>query len=104
MLRKAFLMHLNPGSREEYQRRHAAIWPELTATLKQHGVHSYSIFHDPERDLLFAYAEMESSERWEAVAGTEVCRHWWAYMRDLMATHPDNSPISQDLEEVFLLP
>jgi L-rhamnose mutarotase len=103
MLRKAFLMSLNPGSSEEYRRRHDAIWPELSATLKEHGVHAYSIFHDPERDLLFAYAEVESSARWDAVAATGVCQRWWEYMSDIMATNPDHSPVSRDLPEVFHL-
>jgi L-rhamnose mutarotase len=103
MLRKAFLMFLNPGLREEYQRRHDALWPEMVDTLKAHGVHAYSIFHDPKRDVLFGYVELESIERWEAVAATEVCRRWWAFMRDMMQTHPDDSPVSEDLDEVFHL-
>jgi L-rhamnose mutarotase len=103
MLRKAFLMFLNPGARDEYQRRHDALWPDLEAVLTGHGVRSYSIYHDPERSLLFAYAEIESQERWDAIAATEPCRRWWAHMRDLMRTHPDHSPVSQELEEVFHL-
>ena len=103
MLRKAHLMFLKPGAREEYQRRHDAIWPELAATLRAHGVLSYSIYLDPGRDLLFACVEIESAERWEAIAATDVCRRWWAHMRDLMQTHPDDSPVTQDLAEVFCL-
>jgi len=103
MLRKAHLMFLKPGAREEYQRRHDAIWPELAATLRAHGVLSYSIHLDPGRDLLFACVEIESAERWEAIAATDVCRRWWAHMRDLMQTHPDDSPVTQDLLEVFRL-
>ena len=26
---------------------------------------------------LFAYAEIESEERWQAIASTPVCRRWW---------------------------
>ena len=66
-------------------------------------MHAYSIFHDPERGLLFATVELEAGHRWAAIAGTEVCRRWWAHMRELMLTNPDDSPISQDLEEVFHL-
>ena len=63
-----------------------------------------SIFLDGQRNLLFAYVELESVERWNAIAGTDVCRRWWGYMRDLMATNPDDSPVSEDLTEVFHLP
>lgn len=101
MIRKAFVMHVRPEAHEEYQRRHDAIWPELAAVLSEHGVRSYSIFLDAPRNLLFAYVELESLERWNAIADTPVCRRWWSYMRDIMATHPDHSPVSEDLMEVF---
>ncbi len=64
-------------------------------------VRSYSIFLHPETRQLFGYAEIESEERWAAIADTAVNRRWWAYMKDLMATNPDNSPVSVKLREVF---
>jgi len=101
MQRKAFLMTLKPGNREEYKRRHNPIWPELQQVLKQHGVHNYSIFLNDDR--LFAYAEIESEELWGRIASTEVCQRWWSHMKDLMLTNEDNSPLSVELEEVFHL-
>ena len=101
MIRKAFRMRVNVGAEAEYERRHNPIWPELEATLVQHGVHSYTIFLDPETNDLFAYAEIESEERWNAIAGTEVCQRWWRHMGDLMPTRPDSSPLSSDMREVF---
>lgn len=103
MIRKAFLMKVHPAAHAEYRRRHDAIWPELAATLREHGVLSYSIFLDTERSLLFAYVELESIERWDAIARTDVCRRWWAFMRDIMAANPDDSPTAADLSEVFHL-
>jgi L-rhamnose mutarotase len=101
MIRKAFRMRVNAGAASEYEGRHNPIWPELEATLIQHGVLSYSIFLDPHTQDLFAYAEVESEERWTAIASTEVCQRWWRHMRDLMPTGTDNSPVSSDLREVF---
>ena len=103
MIRKGFLMKVRPTAHEEYRRRHDAIWPELAATLREHGVSSYSIFLDPQRSLLFGHVELESLERWNAIADTAICRRWWAFMRDLMETHPDDSPVSEELVEVFHL-
>ena len=103
MIRKAFLMTLKPGQQEEYERRHNPIWPELEEVLKAHGVHQYSIFLDRDADRLFAYAEIESEELWQQIAGTEVCRRWWARMRDLMLTNADDSPVVLVLDEVFHL-
>jgi L-rhamnose mutarotase len=101
MIRKAFRMSVNPGQHAEYVRRHNPIWPELERTLVEHGVRSYSIFLEPSSGQLFAYAEIESEERWRAIASTDVCRRWWQSMRELMPSNADASPISLDLTEVF---
>ncbi|AHF75843.1 L-rhamnose 1-epimerase [Sodalis praecaptivus] len=103
MIRKAFVMQLNPEAHQEYERRHNPIWPELAQTLKQHGAHHYSIFLDEQRHLLFAYVEMESEARWDAVAETEVCQRWWRHMTDVMPANADNSPVSATLRPVFYL-
>ena len=101
MIRKAFRMSVRPGGEHEYERRHNPIWPELEAILVQHGVHSYSIFLDRATNDLFAYAEIDSEERWNAIASTHVCQRWWQRMTDLMPSNEDNSPASRDLREVF---
>ena len=103
MIRKAFVMSVNSGAEEEYARRHQPIWDELAAVLKAHGVIQYSIFLHPETRQLFGYAEIESEERWEAIAATEVCRRWWSFMSDVMPSNPDSSPVSVPLVEVFRL-
>ena len=104
MIRKAFLMSVHPGAEAEYERRHQPIWPELAAVLKAHGVHNYSIFLEPTTRQLFVYVEVEDEARWAAIAQTEVCRRWWQHMREIMPSHPDNSPVAQELREVFHLP
>jgi L-rhamnose mutarotase len=101
MIRKAFVMGVNPDQHAEYERRHSPIWPELEAVLKQGGVHNYSIFLHRETSQLFAYAEIEDEARWNAIADTPDCKKWWAYMSDIMPSNPDNSPVSIDLAEVF---
>jgi L-rhamnose mutarotase len=103
MIRKAFLMTLKPGTREEYTRRHNPIWPELESVLKAHGVSNYSIFLDNEAHKLFAYAEIDSEDLWNQIAQTDACRRWWTHMSELMLTNPDESPVAISLEEVFHL-
>jgi L-rhamnose mutarotase len=101
MIRRAFRMSVADGRVGEYERRHNPIWPELEKTLLDHGVLSYSIFHDAATNALFAYVEMESEERWAAVARTEVCQRWWGHMCELMPSNPDHSPVSLECREVF---
>ena len=39
MKREAFKMFLKPGFEKEYEKRHAAIWPELKKMLSDGGVY-----------------------------------------------------------------
>lgn len=104
MTRVAFKMKLLPGARSEYQRRHEAIWPELVALIRQAGVSEYSIFLDEETDVLFAVQKKQDAGQGSQDLGNHpVVRRWWAYMADLMETHPDDSPVSVPLTEVFYL-
>ncbi|HEY3900459.1 MAG TPA: L-rhamnose mutarotase [Chthoniobacter sp.] len=96
MIRKAFVMSVNSGSEEEYERRHSPIWPELEQVLRSHGVHHYSIFLHPESRQLFGYVEVEDEARWKAIARTEICQKWWEHMTDIMPSNADNSPVAQD--------
>ena len=101
MVRKAFRMSVHPGQHAEYERRHRPIWQELEDVLIAHGVDTYSIYLDEETSDLFGYIEIEDEARWNDVATTDVCRRWWAHMRDLMPANPDNSPVARELREVF---
>ena len=104
MIRKAFKMKVYPSKIQEYTKRHHPIWPELQEVLKDHGVHNYSIFLDNETYTLFGYAEIESEEKWNSIADTEICKKWWKHMVDLMETNSDDSPVSTNLKNVFYMP
>ena len=103
MIRKFFVMQLNPGAEEEYRRRHNPIWKELKEVLRTHGVHEYSIVPHSETKQLFAYAEIEDEARWNAIAQTPACRRWWDHMADLMEVNADRSPRVIELQEMFHL-
>lgn len=103
MIQKAFKMKLFKDKEAEYERRHNEIWAELVEELKAHGALKYLIFYDKESNYLFSYVEMESEELWDKIAETEACRKWWAYMKDIMETNQDNSPVSIELNNVFNL-
>lgn len=101
MNRVGFKMKLNPGVQAEYRKRHDDIWPELSALLTARGIRNYTIFHDPETDILFAFFENAPGARLDDLASEPVMRRWWAHMADLMATHPDHAPVQAPLVEVF---
>jgi L-rhamnose mutarotase len=96
-------MSVNAGSEAEYELRHSPIWAELEQVLKEHGAHNYSIFLDAETRQLFGFVEIEDEARWNSIADTPICKKWWAHMKDIMPSNPDNSPIARELREVFHL-
>ena len=103
MARIAFKMKLNPGCSEEYERRHNAIWPELSGLLKAAGIQDYSIFLDEETYTLFAVQQTNAAAGSQDLGKHEIVQKWWRYMADIMETNEDNSPVSIPLREVFNL-
>lgn len=100
---KGFKMKLFEGQEKEYERRHNALWPEMKEMIHEYGGRNYSIFLDQETLTLFGYIEVEDEEKWSQSAETAICRKWWDYMKDIMETNEDNSPVSIDLSLVFHL-
>lgn len=100
---EAFKMFLKPGFEEEYERRHREIWPEVKDLLKESGVYDYSIFLDKETNILFAVQKVSGDQGSQDLGGTEIIQRWWAYMKDIMETNPDNSPVSIPLHQCFYM-
>lgn len=103
MARIAFKMKLHKGQEEEYKKRHDELWPELKQLLERSGIKEYSIFLDKETHILFGVMNAEQSAL-DRLPAEPVMKKWWAYMKDIMETNADNSPVSTSLEEVFFLP
>lgn len=103
MPRRAFRLQLFPGTEAEYQRRHDELWPELRDLLKAGGIRNYSIFLDEGTHALFGVLETDDAAALDALPHHPVMQRWWAYMSDLMETHPDHAPVQVPLREVFHL-
>ena len=103
MQRVAFKMKLFKGREEEYKKRHDELWPELAELLTRAGVKDYSIFLDDENNL-FGYLTIGDAGQLDQLPHQPVMKKWWDYMKDIMETNSDNSPVSIPLKEVFYLP
>lgn len=103
MHKLAFKMKLFKGNEEEYRKRHDAIWPELKDLLKETGVAEYSIFLDEETNFLFGVMKIENPLKLDELSHHPVMKKWWAYMKDIMESNSDDSPVSIPLKEVFYL-
>lgn len=103
MKRLAFNMHLNEGQNEEYIKRRDEIWPELKKLPKESGFSEYSIFLDEETNIVFTFQKVCGDGGSQDLGKTEIVQKWWAFMKDIMKSNPDNSPVSIPLEEVFYM-
>ena len=103
MLRRVFKMKLFPGKEAEYKKRHEELWPELQQLLKATGIDEYSIFLDEKTLDLFGVMKVQDVKALDDLPNHPVMKKWWAYMKDIMESNPDNSPVSFPLKDVFRL-
>jgi L-rhamnose mutarotase len=104
MRRVCFLLKVRPGRLEEYRRRHAAVWPEMLAALRETGWHNYSLFLRPDGLLVGYFETGDLDAALAAMAATDVNRRWQAEMAPFfegLDGQPDEGIIP--LEEVFHL-
>ena len=89
---------------EAYERLHAAVWPEVLATISACHIHNYSIFRLGE--LLFAYFEYTGDD-YEAdmakMAEDPKTREWWSLTDPMQAPLESRAPGAwwADAKEVF---
>lgn len=102
-MRVAFKMKLHPGKMGEYKKRHEEIWPDLKDLLKGAGIEDYSIFLDEQTNDLFGVLKVSDPQKQQELSSHPVMKKWWAYMKDIMDSNPDNSPVSTPLKEVFYM-
>ena len=88
MKREAFKMFLKPGFEKEYEKRHAAIWPELKKMLSDGGVYDYSIYWDKDTNILFACQKTKGDESSQDMGANPIVQKWWDYMADIMEVNP----------------
>lgn len=105
MERVCFRLRVRPERLDDYRRRHAEVWPELLAALRQTGWRNYSLFLDDD-GLLIGYFETESlADALAGMAATDVNTRWQAEMSEFFVDL--DVPADQGfvrLAEVFHLP
>jgi L-rhamnose mutarotase len=99
------LLQVRPELLAEYRARHAHVWPEMLAALRDTGWHNYSLFARDD-GLLVGYVEAtDLAAAQQAMAETEVNGRWQAEMSrfftGLDGRRPDEGFLL--LEEIFNL-
>ncbi len=105
MQRMGHILGLKPEAIAEYKRVHAAVWPEVLATISACGIRNYTIFLREPENLIFAYweyhgtdfaadaakmaADPKTQEWWDvcmpmqAPLATRQEGEWWASMEEV---------------------
>lgn len=99
MRRVCFTLQVKPDRLDEYRRRHAHVWPDMLAALRDAGWHDYSLFLRDD-GLLVGYLLTEDfTAAQAAMAATDVDRRWQAEMAEFFI----NGRHFVVLDEVFNL-
>ena len=92
MPRHVFTLQVRTDRLEEYRRRHAAVWPEMLAALRDAGWERYTL-HLREDGLVVGVVEADDLDAaLAAVAATGVDARWQAEMAPLFAGPTSGDP------------
>lgn len=78
--RMAAVIRLRPEKAEEYERLHAAVWPEVLATIAACQIRDYTIFLRRPEMLLFAawtYCGQDFAADMARMQADPATRRWW---------------------------
>ena len=105
MERVAFILHIREGCEEEYDRRHASVWPELLEEMEESGLHRTYIYRDG--SIAFVFMETEDYRRCaEMLSQAPHSQRWEEHMVSILkqtsgeAYDPDQA-WPEGLPEVF---
>lgn len=107
--RHGSVVELKPEMAAEYQRLHAAVWPEVLRLITAAGIRNYSIFlrRLPDGRLyLFSYFEYIGADfagDMARLAAAPVTQQWWAVCKPCHTPLPDRAEGEwwASMEEVF---
>jgi L-rhamnose mutarotase len=101
--RYCFLSQVDPRHLDAYRARHAAVWPEMLAALRDAGWRRYSLFLSGS-GVLVGYFEADDKDLAQArMAATDVNARWQAEMARLFAGERAPDEGFAYLPEVFHL-
>jgi L-rhamnose mutarotase len=105
MQRIGRVLRLRAGAEEEYERHHAAVWPDVLAAIAASGIRNYTIFRY-ER-WLFSYFELPDGVTLAAAgrvfAASAACARWEQLMQQLQEPLPESGQdnLWVPIKEVF---
>lgn len=90
MQRYASVIGVKPDAREEYERIHAAVWPEVLAKIHETNIRNYSIYRYGH--LLFSYFEYVGDDfeaDMQKMADDPMTQKWWDVCKPMQSPVDD---------------
>ena len=90
MQRYGQVIGIKPEHVAEYERLHAAVWPEVLATIQACNIRNYSIFRY--ESLLFAYFEYVGDDfaaDMKKMAADPKTQEWWSVCMPMQEPVPE---------------
>ena len=106
MQRIAFLLRLRPGTEADYDRAHAAVWPEMLDLLSRSGVSEYSIFRREQLLFLTMQVADDFDQTWSRIEADPVNTRWQQAMAPYFAPLDPLEPGERlpMMREIFYMP
>lgn len=104
MRRICQLINVKPEAIEEYERIHAAVWPQVLATIHACNIRNYSIYRS--NHLLIAYFEYigeDYTADMQKMAADPKTQEWWTITDPMQTPLEDHRPDAwwTEVKEVF---
>ena len=106
MKRMGFVLGLKADQIAEYKRIHAAVWPEVLATIARCNIKNYTIFLKEPENLLFAYYEYHGTDfakDMAKMADDAKTQEWWTICEPMQSPLPTRKAGEwwAEMEDVF---
>ena len=106
MKRMGFCLGLKADQIAEYKRIHAAVWPEVLATIARCNIKNYSIFLKEPENTLFAYFEYHGTDfaaDSAKMAADPKTQEWWKICMPMQVPFETRKPGEwwAEMAEVF---
>ena len=102
MRRYGQLLGIKPEGIDEYERLHAAVWPEVLVTIEACNIRNYSIFRY--ENMLFSYFEYIGDDYegdMAKMAADPKTQEWWSINRPLQQPLTQTGEWWSTMREVF---
>ncbi len=91
MERLCFTFALAPGMEDEYDRRHAEVWPDVLDAIRAAGFSNYSLFRRGTEVIAYAECRPTIEAALALLEQSQANAHWSTYIRSIMTRVLDES-------------